>query len=81
MTTQNVHRKTLHALHFKQTMFVKYFSSYIKVSDGNLQRHILTNIDRQKKRTTSRERNTKTKQKGLLVLKRRKSIEIVRGHI
>ena len=30
MTTQNVGKKILHALHFKWTLFIKYFSSYIK---------------------------------------------------
>ena len=30
MTTQNVRKKILHALHFKQIMLIKYFSSYIK---------------------------------------------------
>ena len=30
MTTQNVRKKILHALHFKYTIFIKYCSSYIK---------------------------------------------------
>ena len=30
MTTQNVRKKILHALHFKLTLLIKYFSSYIK---------------------------------------------------
>ena len=30
MNTQNVRKKILHALHFKWTILIKYFSSYIK---------------------------------------------------
>ena len=30
ITTQNVRKKILHALHFKWTILIKYFSSYIK---------------------------------------------------
>ena len=37
MTTQNVRKKILHALHFKLKLLIKCYTSYIKkVSDGNL---------------------------------------------
>ena len=37
MTTQNVRKKISHALHFKWTILIKYFTSYIKkCQDGNL---------------------------------------------